>query len=97
MKFLSNLKLATRIGIITTAITFTGMLLLWFVVSDRISAMVRNNITNQMIDAVESRAAVINNYVTSAEEYMNAFALGRAQLAEKSPESCAVTGSPAVY
>ena len=52
MKFLSNLKLATRIGIITTAITFTGMLLLWFVVSDRISAMVRNNITNQMIDAV---------------------------------------------
>ncbi len=29
-----------------------------------------------MTDAVESRAAIINEYVTSAEEYMTAFALG---------------------
>ena len=38
--------------------------------------MVKNNITNQMIDAVESRASIINDYVASAEEYMMAFALG---------------------
>ena len=37
---------------------------------------VENNITNQMIDAVESRASIINDYVTSAEEYLTAFALG---------------------
>lgn len=76
MKFLANQKLAIRIGIITTAITFAGMLLLWFVVSDRVASMVENNITNQMVDAVESRASIINDYVTSAEEYMTAFALG---------------------
>lgn len=76
MKFLGNLKLATRISIITTVITFGGMLLLWLIVSNRVSAMVENNITNQMIDAVESRASIINDYVTSAEEYMVAFALG---------------------
>lgn len=76
MKFLSNRKLATRIGIITTIITFMGMLLLWFVVSSRVASMVENNITNQMSDAVESRAAIINDYVTSTEEYMTAFALG---------------------
>ena len=76
MKFLANRKLATRISIITTAITFTGMILLWLIVSSRISSMVQNNATNQMIDAVESRAAIINSYVTSAEEYMAAFALG---------------------
>ncbi len=76
MKFLVNRKLATRIGIVTTAITCTGMLLLWFVVSSRVASMVQNNITNQMIDAVESRASIINEYVTSAEEYMTAFALG---------------------
>lgn len=29
-----------------------------------------------MTDAVESRAAIINDYVASAEEYMTAFALG---------------------
>ena len=77
MKLLSNQKLATRISIITSAITCLGMLLLWFIVSSRVSSMVENNITNQMIDAVESRASIINDYVTSAEEYVTAFALGR--------------------
>lgn len=76
MKFFANRKLATRIGIITTALIFAGMLLLWYIVSDRISLIVRNNITNQMIDVVESRASIINDYVTSAEEYMTAFSLG---------------------
>ncbi len=76
MKFLVNQKLATRIGIITTTITLIGMLLLWIIVSTNTSSMVKNDITNQMTDAVESRAAIINDYVTSAEEYMTAFALG---------------------
>lgn len=76
MKFLSNRKLATRIGIITSILTFLGMLLLWRIVSERISSMVENDITNQMIDVVESRASIINDYVASAEEYMMAFALG---------------------
>ena len=76
MKFFANRKLATRIGIITTALIFAGMLLLWYIVSDRISTMVESNITNQMIDVVESRASIINDYVASAEEYMTAFALG---------------------
>lgn len=76
MKFLSNRKLATRISIITTIITFTGMLLLWYIASSRVASIVESNITNQMIDAVESRASIINDYVASAEEYMTAFALG---------------------
>ncbi len=76
MKSLINQKLATRISIITTMITFTGMFLLWLIVSSSVASMVKNNITNQMIDAVESRASIINDYVTSAEEYMEAFALG---------------------
>lgn len=76
MKVLTNRKLASRISIITTAITLTGMLLLWIIVSARIASMVENNITNQMFDAVESRASIINDYVASAEEYMRAFALG---------------------
>lgn len=76
MKFLSNRTLATRISIITTIITFTGMFILWLIVSGRVASIVENNITNQMIDVVESRASIINDYVTSAEEYMTAFALG---------------------
>ena len=76
MKFLVNKKLATRIGIITTVITLVGMLLLWIVVSTNAASVVKNDITNQMTDAVESRAAIIDAYVLSAEEYMAAFALG---------------------
>lgn len=75
MKFLANQKLATRISIITTIITLAGLLLLWFIVSHNTASMVRNDITNQMTDAVESRAAIISDYVAAAEEYMTAFAL----------------------
>lgn len=77
MKFLINQKLATRISIITTVITLAGMLLLWFIVSGSTASTVKNDITNQMTDAVESRASIINDYVSSAEEYITAFALGR--------------------
>ena len=52
------------------------MLLLWGIVSTNMAAMVESDITNQMTDAVESRAAIIEDYVISAEEYMTAFALG---------------------
>ncbi len=65
MKFLTNQKLATRISITTTTIILTGMLLLWIIVSANASSMVKNDITNQMTDAVESRAAIINAYATS--------------------------------
>ncbi len=76
MRFIESKKLATRIGVITTAITLVGMTLLWLVVSTNAASMVKNDITNQMTDAVESRASIINEYVLSAEEYMKAFALG---------------------
>ena len=75
VKLIGNKKLATRIGVITTIITLVGMTLLWLVVSTNAAAMVKNDITNQMTDAVESRAAIISEYVLSAEEYMTAFAL----------------------
>ena len=75
MQFMGNKKLAARIGILTTVITLVGMTLLWLVVSTNAASVVKNDITNQMTDAVESRAAIIDEYVLSAEEYMTAFAL----------------------
>ena len=76
MRLLKKQKLAVRISILTSAITIAGLVLLWSIVSNSASATVKANITNQMTDAVEARAAIINDYVTSAEEYMIAFALG---------------------
>ncbi len=75
MRFVGKKNLAGRIGMVTTVITLVGMTLLWLVVSTNAASMVKNDITNQMTDAVESRAAIINEYVLSAEEYMTAFAL----------------------
>lgn len=75
MRFIENKKLAARIGIITTIITLLGMTLLWLFVSNNVASVVKNDITNQMTDAVEARAAIIDEYVLSAEEYMTAFAL----------------------
>ncbi len=76
MRFIENKKLAVRIGIITSAIVLVGMTLLWLFVSTNAASMVKSDIANQMTDAVEARAAMIDEYVLSAEEYMTAFALG---------------------
>lgn len=76
MRFIENRKLATRIGIIAAIITLAGMTLLWLIVSTNAASMVKSDITNQMTDAVESRAAIIDAYVLSAEEYVAAFSLG---------------------
>ncbi len=70
-----NWRLATRISAFITVVTVVGILLLWALISSGVTRLVRDNITNQMSDAVESRAAIINNYVAGAEEYMIAFAL----------------------
>ncbi len=82
---MKNRKLASRISILTTAITLTGMLLLWIVIAFSTASIVRDHITSQMTNAVESRAVIIDDYVSSAEEYLRAFAISgevRALLAD---------------
>ena len=66
MRFMENKKLAARIGIITTVITIVGMALLWLIVSTNTASMVKNDITNPLTYAVESRASIINDYGTSS-------------------------------
>ncbi len=75
--FMKNKKLASRIGIFTTVITLAGMLALWTVIAFSTESVVRDDITNQMANAVESRAVIIDDYVTSAEEYLTAFSLSK--------------------
>ncbi len=98
MRFLENKKLATRIGIATTIITLAGMTLLWLVVSSNAASVVQNDITNQMTDAVESRAAIIDEYVNSAEEYMTAFSLsGEVRSLLQNPEDPALLAQAQKY
>ncbi len=84
-QFLKNRKLAIRISILTTVITLFGLLLLWSVISASTESLVEKNITEQMTNAVESRAAIIDDFVASAEEHLTAFSLSnevRSLLAE---------------
>lgn len=75
LTFPKTQRLAARISFMTSIITIAGLLLLWGIVSQNASSTVKDNVTNLMTDAVKSRAAIIDNYVSSAEEYMSAFAL----------------------
>lgn len=70
-----NQKLVTKISILITIITLSGLLLLWALISINTKTMVEKDITNQMTNAVESRAAMIDDYVASAEEFLTAFSL----------------------
>ena len=74
MKKLNN-KLARKTGMYIAIVTFIGMCILWFCIKKSTTNMVEKDIINQMSDAVNTRADIIENYVLEAEEYLEAFAL----------------------
>ncbi|NDO47589.1 methyl-accepting chemotaxis protein [Clostridium sp. MD294] len=74
-QFLKNRKLVTKISILTTIITLFGLFILWTIISNNIENIVRKSITNEMTNAVQSRASIIDDYVASAEEYLVSFSL----------------------
>lgn len=69
-----NLKIAVKTSIIITVVLVVGFFTLWKLVDKKSAGLVNELITDQMTDAVESRATLINNYVKTAEEFMIAFA-----------------------
>ena len=76
MKVVKKQKMATKISLLAALITITGLSLMWFITTKNAAATIDANLTNQMTDAVKTRAAIINDYVSSAEEFMIAFSLG---------------------
>ena len=72
---LRKLKISVKTSILVTIVLIIGFFTLWDMVDKKSTNLVQQGITNQMTDAVESRATIINNYVSSAEEYMVAFSL----------------------
>lgn len=69
-------RLSFQIGLFISVTTVIGLAVLWFLISAGITTLVKSNITNQMTDAVESRAAIIDDYVSSAEDELKLFATG---------------------
>lgn len=75
MKCWKNIKLAARISICIAIVTVVGMIILWLLIAQNVSSIVEGNISNQMFDAVNSRAAIIDDYVTGAEQTLVEFSL----------------------
>lgn len=69
------MKLSVRISSIILVVTLAGMTALWLIISQNVSSIVEGNISNQMNDAVTSRAAIIQDYVSGTENTMVEFSL----------------------
>lgn len=73
MRFWKNMRLAARISICIAIVTIVGMIILCVLISNSVSSIVEKKISNQMYDAVNSRAAIIEDYVHGAEQTMVEF------------------------
>ena len=67
------MKISTKVSLFTMRIMFLGFFCLWAQVNNTSSKTVGSLIEGQMRDAVHTRAYIIDNYVQSAEEYLEAF------------------------
>lgn len=71
---MKKMRITVMSIIVSVTVLTIGFLLLWYRIDAKSTEMVEELIENQMSDAVESRAEIIKNYVSSVEEYMIAFA-----------------------
>lgn len=69
-----NGKMVRNIGLIMYGAMIIVFLIVYLSVNNTSSKLVGEIITNQMTDAVESRAALIEEYVVSAEQHLVAYA-----------------------
>lgn len=66
-------KLAVKIGLMVSFALIICFSILVFILNRNNSDLVTRMLTNQMNDVVSSREYIIKDYVTSAEEYLEAF------------------------
>lgn len=75
MKPQKNMKLSSRISMLSAIIVCIGMFILWLITINNASYTVNTDLNNLMTDAVSARAEIIEDYVKNAEDYMKAFSL----------------------
>ena len=70
---MKNMKLATKISIIVTAILTVGLIALWVLTDTKVSSLMREQVLQEMNDAVSTRSEIVEQYVQSAESYLIGF------------------------
>lgn len=71
---MKNIKMATKISVITIGILAIGLLGLWFVANQQMTGAMRTSIFQQLNNSVEMNAEIVRNYVDKAETYLTGYA-----------------------
>ncbi len=70
---MKNIKLATKISIIVIAILAVGLVGLWKITDTSVSSLMREQVLQEMNDAVSTRSEIVEQYVQAAESYLIGF------------------------
>ena len=95
---MKNIKLATKISIIVISILTIGLVVLWKSTDLKVSSIMKDQIMDEMDDALKTRGKIIEQYVQEAESYL--IALGQSlELKEalKNPNDPAVIANAQSY
>lgn len=67
---MKNMKLATKIGVIVICILTAGLVILWTSMNGNISALLEQQILENMNEAAKTRGEITEEYVRAAESYL---------------------------
>ncbi len=70
---MKNIKLATKISIIVIAILAVVLVGLWKITDTSVSSLMREQVLQEMNDAVSTRSEIVEQYVQAAESYLIGF------------------------
>ena len=67
---MKNIKLATKISVIVIAILSVCFVVLWKTTDNRVSSLMKEQVLQEMNDALSTRSEIVEQYVQSAESYL---------------------------
>ncbi len=67
---MKNIKFAAKISVMVISILTIGLLVLWRSTDNRVSSLMREQIVEEMNDAVDTRVQIVEQYVKAAEDYL---------------------------
>lgn len=71
---MKNLKLATKISIIVITILTIGLVIVWKSTDVNVSSVMKDQIVDEMNDAIKTRSKLIEQYIDSTEAYLIGYA-----------------------
>ncbi len=71
---MKNLKLATKISIIVITILTIGLVIVWKSTDVNVSSVMKDQIVDEMNDAIRTRSKLIKQYIDSTEAYLIGYA-----------------------